>query len=436
MTNTSQTDIYASPAYKRSRRAYTLECAFEYYVALLVSGAFLSKLLTHIGVSDALNGVISSFISLAFFFQLFSILVVQRITNTKRFVILIHTLGQLCFMSLYLIPFIPAAKEWKEFLFVLCILAAYFGNYFVTSILFKWCNSHVDPYHRAQFSGTKEMISLISGVVVSLGAGKIIDAYEAANNLEGGFLFIAVAIFIFCLCDFICLLLVQGEKKDPTKKAEKVPMREVMHATLGNANFRHVILAYTLWNVAIYMTIGFFNTYLLNAHELAFSVGTVSIFNLIGNLGRFALTPVFAKFSDRTSYVRGFRTGLIVAAAAFTCCACITPATRLLAPVYIVLYAVCQAGISQNMFNITYSYVDERYFVQASALKNSIGGSCGFIASLLASRLFAHIQENGNRFLGIPIYGQQVLAIITLSILIFTIIYTKLVLEKQKTMRQ
>ena len=108
-----ETSIFDSKDYQRARSAYRWACAFEYFVALLVADAFLAKLLTALGMSDAMIGIISSFITLAFLFQLFSIFVVQRIVNTKRFVILFHTASQLFFMSLYLIPFLPGSKEFR-----------------------------------------------------------------------------------------------------------------------------------------------------------------------------------------------------------------------------------------------------------------------------------------------------------------------------------
>ena len=56
-------DVYNSREYKRSKRAYTLECMFEYFISLLVADAFIAKLLKYFGASDELCGVISSFIS-------------------------------------------------------------------------------------------------------------------------------------------------------------------------------------------------------------------------------------------------------------------------------------------------------------------------------------------------------------------------------------
>ena len=435
MVQPIQREIYQDPVYKRSRWSYAMECTFEYFVSLLVTGAFLAKLLGYIGLDDATTGIISSLVSFAFLFQLFSIFVVQRIGNIKRFVIVFHLLSNLLFMSLYLIPFAPLAYKYKEILVFVCVLAAYFGRYFETTILFRWANSYVDPHHRAEFSAIKEMISLVCGIIVTLIVGKIIDGYEARGDMEGSFLFSAAAILIFSVCDFICLMLIKNTKREK-KQSESVPLREMLANTVGNRNFRSVILLTILWNVASYTTLGFLGTYQVNADELAFSVGAVQVINMIGSLGRFVFSQPFGRYSDRTSFAHGMKMALIIAATAFGCVIFTTPATRYLIIGYVVLYAVCMAGINQNMTNITYSYVEEKYFVQATSIKNSIGGLCGFLASLLASRLLAAVQANGNTVFGIPVYGQQVLALITTLILIGTILFVHFVIEKQKVMKQ
>ena len=92
---------------------------------------------------------------------------------------------------------------------ILCILAAYFGNYFVTSMIYNWGNSFVAPGKRAEFSSVKEMVSLLGGFVLSIAFGFISGCYQKADNSDGWFLFSAMAILIFAICDFICLLLIQ-----------------------------------------------------------------------------------------------------------------------------------------------------------------------------------------------------------------------------------
>lgn len=85
---------------------------------------------------------------------------------------------------------------------------------------------------------------------------------------------------------------------------------------------------------------------------------------------------------------------------------------------------------------MTYSYVHIDYFVQAQAIRCSIAGTLGFGAPLVGSQILAAVQANGNIILGIPIRGQQLLAILSFLVLLAAIIFNKKVVAKQKTMCQ
>ena len=428
-----QTDIFQSAEYRRSRTAYCWECAFEYFASLLVSGAFLATLLSYMNISDAVTGVISSLISLSFLFQIFSVLVIKRISNTKRFAIAFHCAGQLFFMALYLIPFLPFAVKYKQIIVIACTLLAYFGNYFVTSLIYQWGNSHVDPHKRASYSAGKEMISLLSGVVVTLVLGQAMDYFEVTNNLEGGFVFCAAAIFVFTVCDCLCLLSIKN-RIVPKQKARPVPVKMILKQTLGNRSFLNVTIAYSIWNFGRYITIGFIGTYYIK--ELVFSVGTVQIINIAASMMRFAFSKPFGRYSDKRSFAAGAQLGLILNALSFAICMFVSPGTRLLVILYAVVNSVSQAGLVQNFQNMTYNYVDSEYFAEASAIKNSIGGICGFVASLLAGKLLSYIQLSGNTFFGLPLYGQQVLACISFAVVLAAVLFTRLVIRKQKIVVQ
>lgn len=425
---------YDSPEYKRSRKAYLIECAFEYFVSLLVTDAFLAKLLKDIGMSDATIGIVSSLISLAFLFQFFAVFVVQRISNTKRFAIIFHCASQLFFMSLYFIPFLPTVEgsSYKHVLVIAGLLVAYFGNYLVTSVIYKWGNSYVEPHHRGRYSAGKEMVSLVSGMVVTLLVGFVMDSFEAADNLHGGFIFAAIGILVFSICDFTCLMLIKNDKKPKVEKKDIVPLREVLRNTFGNKNFRHVLYLAILWDVGRYATVGFLGTYRLG--ELALTVGSVQVINMIANAGRFCVSRPFGMFSDKFSYARGIELGMLIATLGFLAGMFTRPETWVLIVVHTLLYQSSHAGIVQNMNNVLFNYVENRYFVQASAIKNSIAGLCGFCTSLLASRLLQRIQDNGNTFLGMQLYGQQVLSFISFAILAVAMLYTHFVIAKQKSL--
>ena len=97
------------------------------------------------------------------------------------------------------------------------------------------------------------------------------------------------------------------------------------------------------------------------------------------------------------------------------------------------------AGVSGNITNITYSYVDSRYFAEASAIKNSVAGLFGFGASLVGGRIlnfFQTNQESITETVGFTVYGQQVLSAISFVLFVITILFTHFVVSRQKVMIQ
>ena len=124
--------------------------------------------------------------------------------------------------------------------------------------------------------------------------------------------------------------------------------------------------------------------------------------------------------------------GMMIAACGYLLNIFTTPSHWWLVVAYTVIYNVSCAGTSQNLNNLTYSYVEREYFVQASAIKFSISGLSGFCASMLGSRILDAVQKNGNTLFGMTVYGQQILSGISLLIVLSGIVFVKFVMEKQK----
>ena len=410
------------------------QCTIEYFVSIIVADAFLATLLTHIGVSDAVIGVVSSFITMAFLFQLLSVFLVQKMKNTKRTVIMFDTLSQVFFMLIYLVPFMPVSKTFKTIMVVLLVLAAYIFKYLVIGIYFKWANSFVEPTKRGEYSAVKEMISLLTGVVYTLVIGFVVDGFVARDNIQGSFIFLAIVLLVLNIANFVTLMLIARDKADDEPKKDKTSLRVVAKHTLGNRDFVNVIILNVLWDVGRYTTIGFMGVF--KTKDLLMSVGTVQLINMVGSLSRFAVSKPFGKFSDKTSYATGIKVALLITAVGYFFNIFSTPASRWCVVVFTLLTNVSLAGLNQNMYNIAYSYVESDYIVQAMAIKNSIGGLCGFGATIIASRVLDYIQSNGNMIWGIHMYGQQFLSAISFVILVAAVIFTHKVISGQKVMIQ
>ncbi len=425
--------LYASKNYKRSRLSYMNLCHTEWFVHLLCMDAFLAKLLTYVGVEDGLVGVITTIASLSSIFRLFSFTIVPRVRNTKRYAIPMQLFGELMFVFLYLIPLLQVDGQRKSALMVLCITLAYLGNHLSNSIVYRWGNSFVDPHHRAEFTSTKEMISSLLGMAVSFGVGFMLDSFDSKNDLQTGFLFTAIAMLIFTVCEMICMASIKNEII-PARTADTIPLREVLEKTLGNRNFRNLALLYGLYNFGINFTAGFLGTYQLQ--ELSFSVSTVTVIGMIGSFSRVIFSKPIGRYSDRKSFAKGIELGMLIALTGFVCLIFTGPQSRWLMVVYSIMYLTSQVGAGFNFINSTYSYVDDRCFVQGVAILMTVSGVFSFAASLAGSGLLTYIQKSGNVFLGISVYGQQVLAVITVLIILGCLLFNRVVVEKQEIMIQ
>ena len=430
---TASDDRFSSPEYKRSRAVYMVQCTFEYLLSLLVTDAFLTKLLTHLGLDDATIGIISSFISLAFAIQIFALFLYKLRLDSKTTTFLFYPLSRLIFSSLYVIPFIPIGSTTVKVLIMVLILVAYSSKYLALNVLYKWANSYVSPTKRASYSATKEMISLATGIIFTAVVGYIFDEMEASGNIRGGFIMIAVLAFTISALDVICLIFIKKEDKVEITHKKK-DFKAIMKNTLGNKNFRSVLIFFIVYNIATHFNSGFLGTF--KVKELAMSVFLIQLVNIIGNLTRISVSKPFGRFSDKHSFASGMTVALCITAVAYLFLTFTTGATWYFIIIYSILHAVAVAGLNQNSFNIAYSYVDKEYITEALAIKNCIGGICGFLTTIVSSRILKYIQSNGNSIFGVQLYAQQFLALLSFIVMLIAIGIMVFVVGKQKVMKQ
>ena len=109
--------------YRRSRLLYIIQAALEYFVSILVAGAYLAKVTTAVGMSEGMTGVLSSFVSLGCGFQLVAIFLANK-RPVKRWVSVLHIVNQLFFALIYLVPFVKISKTAKT----ICFIVFLFGR--------------------------------------------------------------------------------------------------------------------------------------------------------------------------------------------------------------------------------------------------------------------------------------------------------------------
>ena len=413
-----QTDIYI-----KSRLFYVFEAAVEYFLATFVAGTYLAKMTSAIGISDSLTGIISAFVSLGFGFQIFALFLVQK-RSVKPFIITVNLLTQLAFSFLYVIPIIKIGKTLKTVIFICLLLVGEIMKNIIYSPKMAWQMGIVDDSKRGSFTAKKETFSLLSGIVISLTMGNLIDYLEAEGNQRGVFILGGITMFSLTVIHTVLLLLI---KEKPIKVVDE-PIAHSIQKSVTDKNLLVLIPLFVFWNIATYSTTPFYGTYQLN--ELGMNMTTVTLIAAIASIVRAVVSIPIGKIADKYSFIKSlnicFVSALVAHAAnMFSGVAFYT--------IYAILYAASMAGINSGIVNLVYDFVPRENRTAALAVKNTLVGFAGFFTTLAASPFVEYVQKSGNKFLFFDsIYAQQVLSAFSVVVIAICIVYLNLVVKPAK----
>lgn len=413
---TVQKDIY-----KTSRVLYIFEALVEYLSSLLLTGTFIAKVSTTLGVSDSLTGIITAFTSLGCGFELFS-LFVSRKNGVKRPVIISGLINELLFVFIYVVPLVPLNKNLKIAIFVFCMLA---GNVLLkvfNSPKISWFMELVDDAKRGIFTSFKQMISLGVGVVFSMAMGYVSDTLADSGNMRGSFLVCAVTLFVLMVIHF-CTYIFSKEKPCEAKLVS-APAKERILLLAKNKAFIKAVMVCVLYNVANYISVSFYGTYQLK--ELGFTLFYSQIVHGVYCLVRICFEPYWGKYADKYSFAKMFCVCMLICGISFGVnIFTVRENGHVMYMLYTVLHAVATAGINSALMNIILDVVPHELRSDALAIKNTAYGFAGFFTTLAASPFVAFIQSRGNSLFGATVYAQQILSLVTFVMMIGLSIYIK-----------
>ncbi len=412
--------------YRRTRFLYIIEAALEYFFSLLLTGAYIAKVASAIGMSDGLVGVLTSASTLGCAFQLVALFIADK-KPVKHWVFVCHTINQLFFTAVWLIPIFGIRQEIKIAVFIAALIGGWIINHIINSPKISWYMSMVDDRKRGRFTAKKEMVSLVSGMIFTLVMSAVIDKLEADGNIRTAFLVGGLTMLGLTVAHSLTLIF---SYERPAKKADKqkgtlFSVKEL----LGNKALQKVLIFTTLCVMANSVAFPFFGTYQNN--ELGFSLTYVSVIGILYVVVRCLASVFMGKYADRTSFVSMLNVSYVFAIIGFAIMIFSVPENGKLTYTlfYSVFYAIFQAGFGNGVMNLVYDTVDKNQRTGAFALYNAVGGTVGFLTTLICSAVVGAIQKNGNTVFGIHMYAQQFLSIVTVVLLVIIIIYMNTVLK-------
>lgn len=418
----------ADPA-KVTRGAYVAEAAFEYFISITVSGAFLTLLVKKMGVSDSLTGIISTLVYLACSMQIFAATFVCRWRSIKVSVLFMQTVQQLLYGFLFMLPFLPMNATLRVVLFVALFLCAHFSSNLVSPAKFNWLMSFVPSNKRGVFTSFNEMTSLLLGMTYTFIMSRIVDHYDALGRSEVGLRLCGIMIFVWMFFHIAALLLAK-DSPQVLQEIRKTPsLKASIKANFSNKAYLKILVAVICWNFFANISTPYFPVYLLQ--ELNSTITFIALAGVMGNLFRFAISLPMGRYGDKHGFDRSVRLGFILAAASFFILIFWRPGNgQVLYLLFQLPYAGTMATLCGGLINILFQYVPAKDRVGAMGLYSALGGISAFAGSLAGGAILDKIQGAGNTVLGLPMYAQQFLSLISFVGLCVLVVYQKLVVER------
>lgn len=414
----------------RNKRLYIAEATLEYIIALLVEGAYLSRMTMAIGLSDTVTGIIHSILSLGNLFGLISMLITKR--KMKKFVIGMSIANQLMFMLLYVIPITGTAipKGVKSAAFIILIIGAYLIYYIAHPKKINWLMSSVKDSERGSFTANKEIVSLVAGIAFNYLMGFVVDYYVAKDELKIAFIICGAVIFISSVFHTLMLFLYPEKEVEVSEEKKPTALKDIF-SLFKDKSVMSITVLFAIWYFAQKSTGAYLSTYELK--ELQFTQTFIAILTSLSSVARILFSRYFGRYADRHGFASLLRICFAVAAVAYAAVIFATPTTgKYCFVIFKVLTGVSMAGINSSVINLVYDLVAKEKRANALALTQAVAGTVGFLSALIVSPLVSYIQNAGNKFLGVSVYAQQVLAIITTVITIIALLYVQFVLMKIK----
>ncbi len=411
----------------RNQTAYIWDAATEYFITLLITDVFLASLLTYMGVSNAMTGIIVQLSSFAFAAQLLS-LFVKRTHRLKYIITGVTLINQLLFVFLYVIPLTPLSSAAKAAIFVVVYVSGHLLLNVAIPYRTYWMLHFVPNGTRGSFFAKKEIVSLLLGMCVTFGMGTVLDYFKAQGR-EETFFYIAIAFtFLLAVCHLFILLWAEDITEAPEEQRKESPWQTAKR-TLTDTTVLKLSAVVCLWWFANGLSVSFLGTY--KNEELGFSMQYSSLMFILYAIVRSVFARIFGRYADRKGWLRMTKICTAIVAISYAVNIFTVPANgKWMYALYYSIYAISMAGMNSALTNLLLDYIKEEDRAASGGLQTSLGGIAGLLGSLIGGPILSYVQKNGNTLFGIPMYGQQFLSLLSALVCVGLFFYLWCVIGK------
>ncbi|NLB81837.1 MAG: MFS transporter, partial [Clostridiaceae bacterium] len=413
-----------------SRKAFIAEGAAALTITSLISGSYLAGFLDHIGVSETLNGILVALPTFVTISNPLGAIFSQRLTKQKPFVCGGALLHRIMFTVLFLLPLIKCSSS-TYIIIAFCLI--FFGKFiagFISPSANNWIMSLAPRSIRGSFFGVKELVSLIMFSVTSLFVGFILDYYKARGAISNGFVVLGLIIGFLTLLNFFSLSRIM-EPETAEERISGIKVTEALKMVIANKSFRPILIVGILYNFGIQIFTPYFGIYLVG--DLKVSYTLISVVTFVVGIARAFAARQWGKFSDKTSWAYIFRFAVIILAVSHIIYSLLVESNvAWLYPLNSFFGTVGWAAIGIALFNVRYDFAPIKGRAIYLGFSDAFTGVLGFFGVFIGSLIMELTQNINMQISGFDIRPQQLLALLSGTMLLGCALYIKKQIEPVK----
>lgn len=407
---TPETDEFAI-----TRKLYPYESMFEFLCSTLSGGAFFAKLSITLGVKDSVTALISSITYLVCIVQIFSGALAKH-TPIKPWLLPISLFTRVCMIGMFLLPFLNISSFADIILLILvfCAQSTHMLLYPIKQTMFL---TTVPETERTGYLARHNRVSVIAGIPIVMGGGLFIDKMTEVGKLDMAFLIIALAILFFCICHMTILFM---SKEPPIKVPENKNMLLDFKKIFKSSKYRLLFILAITTGMGVGALSPFLSTYI--QREQGFSMALANFYTMLQYIFMICTLSLLSKFRHRikpTLMHAIYFAGNVITNGIFFV---MNNDTALVFHFFFVFFSSINSAALLGITSLIYNAVDEDERTTAVAVHELAKGLSTFFMTLCISPFFDHMQTNGVSLFGRPVFAQQILAIISTSIMIVNLI--------------
>ena len=408
---------------KPDRDWFIKQAIFGTAFGALVGGVFLSGLFIEMNTPDYLMGYIPFIASIAGISVIFAGLIIERVKNRKKFIVILNILSKSLIVAAVWIPmFVP----WNiaPFIMLPVVFSGYILNSFMGITINSWFVDVIDSRIRGRFMSAKQIFTLIISALFPVIAGKFLDSYM--NKY-----------IVFCVLFSIAWLFMWFETysftkiNDPGfKRLEKgsVKLKDLIMKPIRNKEFMKLMGMLAFFYFAWYMTMSFASVYQIRYLEMPYTFITAT--GMINPVLQMVWYPMWGKLTDKYGPQFIIRVALWLYVIHAVLWFCMTSGSYwFVRPLLMFNASLIGPAFMLGIFNAKYSVIPQEGRSVYDGFFTASVGAIVLIAPTVGNLLKNFIDNNSYRIIGMEFPQFRLMfalaAVLVLALSIFNLIMAK-----------